>query len=214
MSKDIINEVVKRVVKKLNNYEKYKIPIGVSNKHVHLSEKDFKALFGEDAELTVKSNLGQPGQFASNELVTIRGKKGQFEKVRILGPYRKESQVEISLTDSFKLGVKPIIAESGKLEGTSGIEIIGPKGVIKLDIGTIVALRHIHMTPEDAKKWNVYDGEFVDVAIYGKRKAVIGNVLIRVSDKYALEMHLDTDEANAVQVRTGDYAVIKKNMEI
>lgn len=210
MSKEIIDKIVRRVIEKLNEYEKNKIPIGVSNKHVHVSEKDFKMLYGADAELTMKSSLGQPGQFASNEVVTIRGPRGQFENVRILGPYRKESQVEISLTDSFKLGLKTIIAESGKLEGSSGIEVIGPKGIVKLDLGTIVALRHIHMTPEDAKRLNVCDGEFVNVEIFGKRKAIMGNVLVRVSQSYALEMHLDTDESNAVQVKTGDYALIKK----
>ncbi len=214
MHEDIIEKLVRRVIEKLIVYEKYKIPVGVSNRHVHLSEKDFKILFGEDAELTVKSKLKQLGQFASNEVVTIRGEKGQFENVRILGPLRETSQVEISLTDSFKLGIKPKIRESGKLANTPGIEIIGPAGKIQLDSGTIVALRHIHMTPEDAKKMEVSEGEFVEVQIYGQRKAVIGNVLVRVSENYSLEMHLDTDEANAVGVKTGDYAVIKKTMEI
>lgn len=214
MSEELIEKLTRQVIEKLNTYDKYKIPIGVSNRHIHLSEKDFKVLFGEDAELTVKAYLKQPGQFASNELVTIRGKKGQFENVRILGPLRKASQVEISLTDSFKLGVKGKIRESGKLDDTPGVEIIGPAGTVKLDSGTIVALRHIHMTPEEAKRFNVSDGEFTDVQIYGQRKATIGNVLIRVSSSYSLEMHLDTDEANAVGVKTGDYAVIKKTMEI
>lgn len=206
----IVDKIVKKVVEKLKFYEENKIIIGVSNRHVHLSEKDFKVLFGENAVLTKKSDLKQPGQFASNELVTIRGKKGQFENVRILGPLRGESQVEISLTDSFKLGVPGKITESGKLKGTPGIELIGPVGKVELDCGTIVALRHIHMTPIEAKKFNVVDGEFVNVEIYGQRKAVMGNVLIRVSDKYSLEMHLDTDEANAVGVKTGAYAIIKK----
>lgn len=213
MNEDTLKKLTRRVIEKLAAYEENKIPIGVSNRHLHVSKKDFKTLFGDDAELTVKANLKQPGQYASNELVTIRGRKGQFENVRILGPLRKETQVEISLTDSFKLGVKPPIAESGKLDDTPGIELIGPKGKVELDRGTIVALRHIHMTPEDAKRFGVHDGEFVDVQIFGPRKSVIGNVLARVSDKYRLEMHLDTDEANAVGVRNGDFAIIKKNLD-
>lgn len=208
------NELVKKISKEVNrridNIYNHRIVVGVSNRHVHLSQEDLESLFGKGYKLTVKSTLKQPGQFASEECVTIRGPKGEFKNVRILGPVRSKSQVEISLTDSFKLGVKPPIKESGKLEGTPGIELIGPCGNIKLGNGTIIALRHIHMTPEDAEFMNVKDGEFVDVEFFGERKAIMGNVLVRVSDKYHLEMHLDTDEANAVGIKTNDYAVIRK----
>ncbi|EHL17563.1 hypothetical protein HMPREF9630_01575 [Peptoanaerobacter stomatis] len=211
---EFITLVCKRVQEKLDQIENYKIPIGVSNRHVHLCKKDLETLFGEGYELTKKSDLKQPGQFASNELVTIRGSKGEFENVRILGPIRNKTQVEISLTDSFRLGVKAPIKESGKLEGTPGLEIIGPKGKISVDEGTIVALRHIHMTPKEARLMNVKDGDFVDVEIFGQRRAIMSKVLVRVSDSYRLEMHLDTDEANSVSIKNGDFAVLKNKNSI
>ena len=211
---EFITLVCKRVQEKLDQIENYKIPIGVSNRHVHLCKKDLETLFGEGYELTKKSDLKQPGQFASNELVTIRGSKGEFENVRILGPIRNKTQVEISLTDSFRLGVKAPIKESGKLEGTPGLEIIGPKGKINVDEGTIVALRHIHMSPKDARLMNVKDGDFVDVEIFGQRRAIMSKVLVRVSDSYRLEMHLDTDEANSVSIKNGDFAILKNKNSI
>ena len=211
---EFITLVCKRVQEKLDQIENYKIPIGVSNRHVHLCKKDLETLFGEGYELTKKSDLKQPGQFASNELVTIRGSKGEFENVRILGPIRNKTQVEISLTDSFRLGVKAPIKESGKLEGTPGLEIIGPKGKISVDEGTIVALRHIHMTPKEARLMNVKDGDFVDVEIFGQRRAIMSKVLVRVSDSYRLEMHLDTDEANSVSIKNGDFAILKNKNSI
>lgn len=207
---ELVEKISKEVLKRINDINNHKIVVGVSNRHVHLSKEDLESLFGKNYELTVKSTLKQPGQFAAQECVTIRGPKGEFNNVRILGPIRDKSQVEISLTDSFKLGVKAPIKESGKLKGTPGIEIIGPCGRISMPEGTIIALRHIHMKPEDAKFMNVKDGDFVDVQFFGERKAVMGNVLIRVSDKYALEMHLDTDEANAGGIKNNDYVVLKK----
>ncbi|MBU5669764.1 phosphate propanoyltransferase [Peptoniphilus sp. MSJ-1] len=207
---ELIAKVSNEVFKRINSITNHKIVVGVSNRHVHLSKEDLESLFGKGYELTVKSKLKQPGQFAAEECVTIRGPKGEFKKVRILGPVRSKSQVEISLTDSFKLGVKAPIKESGKLEGTPGIELIGPCGKVNMPNGTIIALRHIHMTPEDAKFMEVNDGDFVDVQFFGERKAIMGNVLIRVSDKYKLEMHLDTDEANAVGIKNNDFVVLRK----
>lgn len=207
---ELVKKITKEVSRRIDNINKHKIVVGVSNRHVHLSQEDLESLFGKGYKLTEKSTLKQPGQFASEECVIVRGPKGEFKNVRILGPVRKKSQVEISLSDSFKLGVKAPIKESGKLEGTPGIELIGPCGSVKLEIGTIIALRHIHMRPEDADFMHVRDGEFVDVEFFGERKAIMGNVLVRVSDKYQLEMHLDTDEANAVGIKTNDYAVIRK----
>ncbi|EGY80495.1 phosphate propanoyltransferase [Peptoniphilus indolicus] len=206
----LIDEIADRVMLELKKFENYKIPVGVSNRHVHISREDLDILFGKDYELTVKKELKQPGQFAAEEAVTIVGPKGQFENVRILGPIRRESQVEISLTDAFRLGVSAPIKESGSLENTPGIEIVGPKGSVKLERGTIVALRHIHLTPSQAKKFNVKEGEFVDVQCFGCRKATISNVLIRVSEKYSIEMHLDTDEANAIGVKNGDFIILSK----
>ncbi|MDY4949165.1 phosphate propanoyltransferase [Clostridium cadaveris] len=206
---EIIKIVTERVIKKLKEYNDFKIPVGVSNRHVHVSQEDLEVLFGKGYELTKKSVLKQPGQYASNETVTIRGPKGEFERVRILGPVRAKSQVEISKTDSFRLGIKPPIRESGKLDGTPGIEIIGPKGKIVLSYGAIIAFRHIHMTPEQALAMGLRDNEIVDVETFGERKGIFGDVLVRVSDKSALEMHVDVDEANAFSLNNNDYVVIK-----
>lgn len=209
-TEQLIKELTNQVIKKLQELENYKIPIGVSNRHVHLSKKDLESLFGKGYQLTKKSDLGQPGQFAANEVVTIRGPKGEFEKVRILGPVREDSQVEISLTDAFRLGVKAPIKESGKIENTPGLEIVGPKGIIKIPQGTIIALRHIHMTPEIAKKLNVNDKDIVEVETCGERKGILGNVLVRVSDKFSLEMHVDLDEANACALKNKDFVILRK----
>ncbi len=198
------------VVDKMKDIESYKIPIGVSNRHIHVSQKDLDKLFGEGYNLTKKGDLKQPGQFASNETVTIRGPKGEFENVRILGPVREESQVEISITDSFRLGVRPPIKESGQLENTPGLEIIGPKGIVEIPQGTIIALRHIHMTPEQAAKIGVKDKDVVEVETFGDRQGVLGNVLIRVSNKYSLEMHVDVDEANACSLKNNDFVILRK----
>lgn len=208
------NEYVKivgqRVIDRLNNLKEYYIPVGVSNKHIHLSKEHLKILFGDDYVLTKKKQLGQPGQFACEETVKIRGSKGEFENVRILGPTRDKTQLEISKTDSFLLGINPPIRESGDLIGSSGIEIIGPRGKVDLIEGAIVALRHIHMKPSDSLKMGVNDGDFVEVKVFGKRKAILSNVLIRVSEKYSLEMHVDTDEANALGISNGDIVIISK----
>lgn len=209
-TEQLIKELTNQVIKKLQELENYKIPIGVSNRHVHLSKKDLESLFGKGYQLTKKSDLGQPGQFAANEVVTIRGPKGEFEKVRILGPVREDSQVEISLTDAFRLGVKAPIKESGKIENTPGLEIVGPKGIIKIPQGTIIALRHIHMTPEIARKLNVNDKDIVEVETCGERKGILGNVLVRVSDKFSLEMHVDLDEANACALKNKDFVILRK----
>ena len=210
MDEKMIELVTQRVIQKIREFDAYKVPIGVSNRHVHVSREALDILYGPGYELTKKNDLGQPGQFAANEKVTIRGPKGEFKGVRILGPIRSQSQVEISKTDSFRLGVNPPVRESGKLNGTPGIELIGPNGTVKLDEGTIVALRHIHMTPEIAQKMGLHDGQIVDVETFGERRGVLGDVLIRVSDKYALEMHVDIDEANACGLKNKDYVIIKR----
>lgn len=205
-----VKMITQIVVDKMKDIESYKIPIGVSNRHIHVSQKDLDKLFGEGYNLTKKGDLKQPGQFAANETVTIRGPKGEFENVRILGPIRDESQVEISMTDSFRLGVRPPIKESGQLENTPGLEIIGPKGSVQIPQGTIIALRHIHMTPEQAIKIGVKDKDVVEVETFGQRQGVLGNVLIRVSDKYSLEMHVDVDEANACSLKNNDFVILRK----
>ena len=209
-SEEMIQDIVKNVMEHLKNYDETKIPIGVSNRHVHLSRKDMDVLFGVGVELTKKSDLAQPGQYAANETVAVRGPKGEFKKVRVLGPLRSESQVEISLTDGFQIGVKAPIKESGHLDNTPGVTLVGPKGSIDLPSGTIVALRHIHMSPDEAAKLGVRDKDIVEVETFGERAGVLGNVLVRVSDKFNLEMHVDIDEANACGLKNKDYVVIKK----
>ena len=207
----IVRQVTGLVLEKIKEYEKGKIQIGVSNRHVHVTKKDLEILFGAGYELTRKSDLKQPGQFAANETVTIRGPKGQFEKVRILGPVRKQSQVEISKTDSFRLGIRPQIRESGDLDGTPGLELVGPAGTVTLNQGAIVALRHIHMTPAQASAMGVKDKDIVEVETFGERRGILGDVLVRVSEQFALEMHVDVDEANACSLKNNDYVVIRRS---
>lgn len=206
----VVREITRLVVEALQkkDLEERSAPIGVSNRHVHLNREDMDVLFGAGSELTVKKMLGQPGQYAAEECVVIRGPKGEFSKVRVLGPLRSKTQIEISITDGFALGVKPPVRESGQLDGTPGIELIGPCGTVKKSNGVIAALRHIHMTPKDAEKFGVKDGQMIRTEIGGPRGAVLNNVLIRVSDKFALEMHIDVDEANAVGAKNGSRAVI------
>lgn len=178
------------------------VPTGVSNRHVHICQKDLEALFGR-SELTVMKPLFQPGQFAAEEKVTLVGPKRSIEGVRILGQMRDYTQVEISRTDSYILGVEPALRDSGDLEGTPGIILRGPKGEITLDRGVIIARRHIHMTEAEAEQFGVKDKDLVNVVAGGDRPIVFCDVLVRVNNEYALEMHVDTDEANAGFVVNG-----------
>ena len=186
------------------------IPVGVSNRHLHLSQADLEALFGTGCQLTPIKDLSQPGQFACKETVTIAGPKGAIEKVRVLGPVRSQTQVEILAGDSFKLGVSAPARLSGDLAGTPGITIIGPKGSVQTGEGLIVAQRHIHMTPHDAAAYGVHDGQVVDIKIDGSRGGVYGNVAIRANDASALECHVDTEEANAMNLNSLSKVKINK----
>lgn len=186
------------------------IPVGVSNRHVHLSREDLFKLFGEYAELTKFRDLSQPGQYACEERVTLVGPKGVIENVRILGPTRDKTQVELLLSDCIKLGIKAPIRDSGDLIGSAGITIVGPKGAVTLTEGVIVAARHVHMHTTDAAWFGVKDGDRVSIKTTGIRGLVFNEVLIRVSDKYKLEMHIDYDEANAANVSNNDLVEIIK----
>lgn len=179
------------------------IPIEISAHHVHLSQEHVDALFGTGYQLTAYQELSQPGQYACNEKVNLIGPRGRVENVRILGPARKQTQVEIAMTEQFKLGITPPIRESGSLEGTPGITIEAAKGAITIDKGVICALRHIHMTPDDALRMGLKDKDTVTVRAPGDRELIFGDVLIRVSPNYRLAMHLDTDEGNAGNITTG-----------
>ncbi len=189
------------------------VPVGVSSRHVHLSREDLACLFGPGYELEKLKELSQPGQFAAKETLTVAGPKGSIAKVRVLGPVRSESQVELSRTDSVILGVNPPVRESGSHDGAVDMCLIGPAGSIVLKGKTIVAQRHIHMTPEEALKYGVYNGQTVIVHTGGIRGISFTNVLIRVSPQFSLEMHIDTDEANAAGIRQGDVAVIVQGEE-
>lgn len=208
MSQDMVTVLTKRILESVQYYENFSIPIGVSNRHIHVSREDLDILYGEGYALTHKSELGQPGQFAANETVTLQGPKGTFKHVRILGPVRKQSQVEISKTDSFRLGIKAPITLSGHLQGTPGITLIGPKGTVELSCGVIIAARHIHMTPAQARARHLRDGQVVNVKTFGERQGVLGDIIIRVSDTAGLEMHIDVDEANACSLSNRDYVMI------
>ncbi|MFN8260440.1 MAG: acetate/propionate family kinase [Chitinophagales bacterium] len=182
-----------------------KIPIAISARHVHLTRETVDVLFGKDYELTEYKPLSQPGQYAANETVTIVGKKNKIENVRILGPLRPKDQVEISKTDEFFLGVDAPVRESGNVSGTPGITLQGPKGSVTLKEGVIVAWRHIHMHPADAELFGVKDKDVVSVDVDDEdRPLTFKNVLIRVSDKFKLEMHIDTDEGNAAEIKSGE----------
>ena len=182
----------------------FMVPIGVSARHVHLTQEHVEVLFGAGYQLTKKKEL-MGGQYASNETVTIVGLKLRaIENVRILGPVRSKSQVEVSATDAIRLGVKAPIRESGNIAGSAAVAVVGPKGVIYLNEGCIIAKRHIHMAPKDAMAAGVHDGDIVSVKADNERGTVFNHVQIRVDDSFTLEMHIDTDEANASKIATGD----------
>lgn len=216
MDTNNIELITKMVVEALNKQEAersskgFLVPVGVSNRHIHLTQEHVEELFGEGYHLTKKKDL-MGGQFACNEVVTIVGLKLRaIENVRILGPCRKKSQVEISATDARSLGIKAPIRESGNVAGSAPIALVGPKGVLYLKEGCIVAQRHIHMTPADAAAAGCKDGEEVSVVADNERGTVFNHVKIRVSDTFTLEMHIDTDEANASKIAQGDTVRIIK----
>ena len=184
------------------------IPIETSARHIHITQQDFETLFGSGAKPTFAKELSQPGQYACRERLTVAGPKGRFEKVVILGPCRKETQVEISVTDARRLGIKSVIRQSGDLEGTPGCTLIGPKGKIELEKGVIVAKRHIHMTPADAALQHVSDGEVVRLKALTPRPVIFEDVVVRVSEQFATYAHLDYDEANACGFHRGDLGMI------
>ena len=187
------------------------IPVGISNRHIHLSREHVDILFGKDYQLTKLKDLSQPGQYACKEQLTLVGPSMRaIEGVRVLGPERKKSQVEISRTDSFTLKVKPPVRESGDIKGSAPVTIIGPKGIVTLDEGCIIANRHIHMSEDEGKRFGVKDGEYVDVLLNGERKSLFYDVQIRVHKDFRLEMHSDTDDANAAGVGNGFKATIMK----
>lgn len=175
-----------------------KIPIETSARHIHLSEADYKILFGENANINFLQELSQPGQYVTDARVTVKGPRSSFERVAVLGPFRKQTQVEIAVTDARKLGIPSCIRQSGDIEGTPGCTLIGPAGELMLEKGVIVAKRHIHMTPVDAVRMHVHDNDNVFVIVKSFERALIyADVVVRVDPSFRLAMHIDTDEANA-----------------
>lgn len=207
-----VEEITRMVLQAMENSKEkpaeFKVPVGISARHIHLTQEDVEKLFGKGYQLTKKKEL-MGGQFASNEQCTIVGLKLRaIENVRILGPVRSRSQVEISATDARTLGIKAPTRQSGDTAGSAPIALVGPKGAIYLNEGCIVAARHIHLCPEDAKAAGLKDNDFVTVRMGNERGAVLENVKIRVDESFTTEMHIDTDEANACQVKQDELAAI------
>ena len=191
------------ITRVLEVHKKQPFLVEISAHHIHLTQEHVEALFGKGHQLTKHADLSQPGQYACKEQLTIVGPKGRIERVRILGPARKYTQVEIAMTEQFKLGIHPPIRESGDIADTPGCVLESPKGSVQIDRGVICALRHVHMSPEDALRYGVRDKSFVRVRIAGDRELVFGDVLVRVDPSFKLAMHIDTDEGNAANVKTG-----------
>lgn len=206
----ITRMVVEAIHQKEASQKGFLVPVGVSARHVHLTQEHVEVLFGPGYQLTKQKDL-MGGQFASNEKVTLVGLKLRaIENVRILGPVRKASQVEISATDAIKLGIKAPIRESGDIAGSAPIALVGPQGALYLKEGCIVAMRHIHMSPQDAQAAGVHNGDIVSVKADNARGTVFDQVKIRVDDSFTLEMHIDTDEANAAQIHQNDTVMMIK----
>ena len=187
-----------------------KVPVGVSNRHLHVSQEDLETLFGSGYELTPLKDLSQPGQYAAEETVTLVTSKGSIQRVRILGPVRPATQIEISRTDAFGLGLRPPVRDSGSIKESAGVVVVGPKGAVTLPEGVILALRHMHMDLADAEAFGVKDKDVVTVKVGGERALTFDNVLVRVRDDFALEFHIDTDEANAAALNNGELAEVYK----
>ena len=214
MEQQTVEMITQMVLQTITRMEQksggYQVPVGVSARHIHLTQEHVETLFGQGYHLTKKKDL-MGGQYACNETVTVVGiKLRAIENVRVLGPVRKASQLEISATDAMKLGVAAPIRESGNVAGSAPIAVVGPKGVIYLQEGCIIAMRHIHMAPADAMAAGVEDGDIVSVKADNERGTVFNQVKIRVNESFTLEMHIDTDEANASKIKTGDMVTIIK----
>jgi putative phosphotransacetylase len=206
---DLAKRITEEIAKRLER-SKSPIPVGISNRHLHLSQDDWDKLFGKDSAPRKFRDVKQPGFWAAHEVVSIEGPKGKLENIRLVAPHRAKTQIEISKTDAQILGLRPPIRDSGDLQGSTPVKVVGPKGSIEIKEGLILARRHIHFHPLEAKAMGIKDGEVVRVraGIGGIRELVFEQVLCRVSDKFSLELHLDTDEANAAFVKNGDVTIL------
>ncbi len=206
----LIAEAVKKALDEMNLGDDSKVKVGISARHVHLSREDLDTLFGKGFELTKKKTL-MGREFASEQLVTLVGPSLKtIENVRVLGPVRKHTQVEISRTDTFVLKVSPPVRPSGDIKGSEKLVIVGPKGAVYLNEGVIIANRHIHLTPEFAQKQGIKDGDYVDVLVNSIKPTKFFDVQVRVREDFNVEMHIDTDDANAAGLKNGDLVTIIK----
>lgn len=194
----------------IENKQGFYVPAAISARHVHLCQPDIDALFGAGHTLTRMKDLSQPGQYACEEKVTLVGPKGRLEGVRVLGPARPDTQVEISQTDSYKVGITPMVRMSGHINGTPGCTLIGPKGEVSIGCGVIVAARHLHISAAQAAAYGLENGQTISVKKTGAREIIFGNVVVRSGDGHDLEMHIDTDEANAAGLTCGELLEIIK----
>lgn len=204
----LIEEVTRRVIYRAFDLEDPSlVVVGISNRHVHLSEEDFAVLFGR-ADMTVYRQVRQHGEYAAEETITVHGPKASMARVRVMGPFRHRSQVELSRTDCIALGVDAPITESGRLDSSAPVDIEGPCGRLHLEHAAMVAGRHVHLGTGDAARLGVADGDRISVRVSGRRGGILDNFLCRVKESYVAEAHIDTDEGNAFDVKTGDYVRI------
>ena len=185
-----------------------KVPIGLSNKHIHVSQADLEVLFGKGYQLTPMKDLSQPGQYAAEEKIDVVGPKGTLKGIRILGPVRPETQLEVSVGDGFCLGIQAPLRNSGDIADTPGVKLVGPAGEVEIGKGAIVAARHIHMSPEEGAAFGLKDRDIVSVKLDGPRGLIFDNVLVRVHPEFKLDMHLDVEEGNAAGAKNGQLATI------
>jgi putative phosphotransacetylase len=197
--------LIAKAVSAVQQEERLLIPVGISNRHVHLSRPDIEALFGSGYQMRVFKALGQPGQCAYEETVTLVGPKGAIPGVRVLGPPRESTQVEISMTDGYTLGINPPLLESGLRSPTPTLSIVGPRGAITCSQGVICALRHLHMSPPEAAGLGIKDGDTVSIRSHGDRALVFNNVRVRVREDFKTEFHIDVDEARAGNIKNGEF---------
>lgn len=181
-----------------------KITVGISNRHAHLTQSQIEQLFGKGYELTFFRKIKQPDEFVSKEKIHVVGPKGQLSDVRIMGPARETAQIEMTLTDARAIGVSAQVRVSAQVSHTAGVKLVGPMGEVMLEEGVIAAARHLHLTPKEAKQLNLHEGQYVAVETEGDRGVIFKHVLVRIDDLFSLELHLDTDEANAAQLNNGD----------
>ena len=200
--------LVTRAVQAQLRLQSRQVPVGVSMRHIHLSRREVDALFGRTYQLTPLRPLSQPGQFACQECLDVIGPKGVLHKVRILGPERSAAQVELAQTDCRAIGVQAPVRASGNVEGTPGVLLQGPRGVLSLPQGVIIADRHLHMSTAQAAAFGLSDGDTVRVQIGGGKPGILDGVLVRAGDQYELDLHLDTDDANAFQLKQGQLVTV------